>query len=93
MNKRTGSDEVDTRMTMTILLDEQRGYRPDTTWSGLGNDLVGRAGNVAWTCCLEETVDLGSWAGGRGALAWAGSVTAEGDRCLCICCAGGGAVV
>lgn len=93
MDKRTGSGEVDTCMTMTILLDEQRGYRPDTTWSGLGNDLVGRAGNVAWMWCLEETVNLGSRAGGRGALAWAGSVPAEGDRCLCTCCAGGGVVV
>ncbi|CAB1108200.1 unnamed protein product [Ectocarpus sp. CCAP 1310/34] len=33
MDKRTGSGEVDTRMTMTILLDEHRGYRPDTIWS------------------------------------------------------------
>ncbi|CAB1108123.1 unnamed protein product [Ectocarpus sp. CCAP 1310/34] len=30
MDKRTRSGEVDTRMTMTILLDEHRGYHPDT---------------------------------------------------------------
>lgn len=33
VDKRTGSGGVDERMAMTMLLDEQRGYIPDTTWS------------------------------------------------------------